>query len=220
MSSITEPNDRRLILGLLKGLAVVLAVVAYQALVHWAMTEGRIDGPGRVLAIATVLAAAVWLVLLAARAGRPLVAALLAVAAAALVWTLWASRPALLYFIPHVAAYLFLLGLFGRTLLPRREALITTIARHVHGELPDFIEAYTRRVTWAWSLFFGGMALTSILLYAFAPLAAWSFFANLMNLPLIAAMFVCEYVYRIVRYPDFSHATLLTTVRAFWKFHA
>lgn len=220
MSSSTGPNDRRLLPGLLKGLAAVLAVVAYQVLVHWAMTEGRIDGPGRVLAMATVLAAAGWLVVVAAKAGRRLVAAALVAGTAGLVWTLWASSPELLYVIPHVAVYVFLFGFFGRTLLPQREALITSIARHVHGELPNPIEAYTRRVTWAWSLFFAGMALTSVLLYAFAPLAAWSFFANLMNLPLIAAMFLTEYLYRIVRFPDFSHASFITTIRSFWKFHA
>lgn len=220
MSSTTARDERGPSSGLIRAFAVVAAIVAYQALVHWAMTEGRIEGPGRILAIATVLAAAAWLVAVAARARRPYVAGVLAAGTVLLVWVLWRSSPALLYVIPHVAAYLFLLGLFGRTLLPGREPLITSVARRVHGELPADIEAYTRRVTWAWSLFFGAMALSSLLLYALAPLETWSFFANLMNLPLVALMFLCEYLYRIVRYPDFSHATVLTSIRAFWKFHA
>jgi uncharacterized membrane protein len=59
------------------------------------------------------------------------------------------------------------------------------------------------------------MALTSLLLFAFASLPAWSLFVNVLSLPLIAAMFIAEYVYRVLRYRRFSHASLFAGVRAF-----
>jgi uncharacterized membrane protein len=114
--------------------------------------------------------------------------------------------------------YLFLLWYFGRTLRPGNEALITRLATYVHGALPDEIKGYTRRATWAWCLFFAGMALVSVLLFALAPLATWSLFANVLNLPLVAAMYLGEYAYRRLRYPDFTHASIATVIRALQKF--
>jgi uncharacterized membrane protein len=61
------------------------------------------------------------------------------------------------------------------------------------------------------------MALTSLLLFFLAPLAVWSVFANLLTLPLVVAMFLAEYLYRILRYPNFSHASIRSTIRAFLK---
>jgi uncharacterized membrane protein len=62
------------------------------------------------------------------------------------------------------------------------------------------------------------MGLGSLLLFAFAPLPAWSLFVNVLSLPLIVAMFVAEYIYRVLRYRQFSHVSLLTAVRAFHEF--
>lgn len=126
------------------------------------------------------------------------------------------ARPLLLLaLVPQLAIYLGLLWFFGATLLPGREALITRIARYIHGSLSDEHTNYTRGVTWAWCLFFGSMALGSLLLFIFAPLSTWSLFANLLNLPMVAAMFLGEYAYRIVRYPDFSHASIRSMILAF-----
>ena len=41
--------------------------------------------------------------------------------------------------------------------------------------------------------------------------------ANLLNAPLVAAMFLGEYLYRILRYPNFSHASIRSSIRAFQK---
>jgi uncharacterized membrane protein len=62
------------------------------------------------------------------------------------------------------------------------------------------------------------MALSSLLLFFLAPLAVWSVFANLLSLPLVVAMFLAEYLYRILRYPNFSHASIRSTFRAFQKY--
>jgi uncharacterized membrane protein len=121
----------------------------------------------------------------------------------------------LLYPLPSVIIDLLLLWTFGRTLAPNREALVTRLARYVHGTLPPDIEAYTRRVNWAWCVFFAAMAAASILLFAFTSLETWSLFANVLTLPLIALMFIVEYAYRVSRYRNFAHVSLFTAVKVF-----
>jgi len=133
-------------------------------------------------------------------------------------WRSVGASPALFYPIPYLAVYLFLLFLFGRTLKPGREPLVTRIATHVQGELPAYMVDYTRRVTWAWCVFFAGMAVTSMLLFVLAPLPIWSVFNNLLNLPLVMAMYLGENAWRLWRYPDFPHASIATVFRAFRNF--
>lgn len=117
--------------------------------------------------------------------------------------------------VPHAAIYLFLLGLFGRTLVRGREALITAVARRIHGTLKPEIEAYTRRVTFAWCCFFAGQLAVSASLFAWAPLATWSLFVNVLNLPLLALMFAAEYGYRVTRYPEHPRASLAAMLKGF-----
>jgi uncharacterized membrane protein len=61
---------------------------------------------------------------------------------------------------------------------------------------------HTRRVTLAWCCFFAAQLIGSLVLYLFAPLAVWSFFINVLNLPLIVLMFVLEGTYRYFRFRD------------------
>lgn len=119
--------------------------------------------------------------------------------------------------ISHVAAYLFMLWYFGRTLARGRVPAITRIARRVHGTLPPAIEIYTHRLTIAWCIFFAAQLLASALLLAFAPLNAWSLFINVLNLPLLAAMFVGQLVYGSLRHPGFRRATVVQAFQAFIK---
>lgn len=117
--------------------------------------------------------------------------------------------------LPHAVCYVFLLWIFGRTLRPGSEALITGLARRVHGHLPPHLESYTRRLTLAWCIFFALQLAASALLLALAPLDAWSLFVNVLNVPLIAAMFVADYVYRLLRYPSGPHASIAQAIAAF-----
>jgi uncharacterized membrane protein len=96
----------------------------------------------------------------------------------------------------HWAIYGGLLATFGSTLRPGRDALITAMARRMHGAISDELAVYTRRVTWAWCGFFAVQLTTSVLLFAFAPLVVWSFFVNVLDIPLVATMFGAEYVCR------------------------
>lgn len=216
MSSDIEPVDGRPRARWRLVLLLVAALVGYQVLLHWAISSDP-RGLGEVLTIAPLAAALIWFMGRSWRGRLGLSALTLAAISGWVAWGAASANPALVYLLPHAGAYLFMLWLFGRTLMPGRETLITRLARHVHGTLPKDIERYTRQVTMAWCVFFAGMALTSLLLFLLAPLAVWSVFANLLNVPLLAAMFLGEYLYRILRYPNFSHASIRSTIRAFQK---
>jgi uncharacterized membrane protein len=218
MSSVIEPVEGRLRAEWRKGLILLAALVGYQILLHWAVSSDPGSGLGEFLTIAPLAAALIWVMGRSWRGRLGLTALTLAAVSGWIAWRAAGANPALVYLLPHVGAYLFMLWLFGHTLMPGREALITRLARRIHGTLPAEIERYTLRVTMAWCLFFAGMALTSLLLFFLAPLAVWSVFANLLNLPLVVAMFLAEYLYRILRYPNFSHASIRSTIRAFQKY--
>ena len=95
----------------------------------------------------------------------------------------------------HWGIYASLLTVFALTLRPGREPLITAMVRRMHGLTPE-TTANTRKVTIAWVLFFAAQLITSIALFCFAPLVVWSFFVNILDLPLVAAMFAVEYAVR------------------------
>lgn len=119
--------------------------------------------------------------------------------------------------LPHAAAYLFLLWLFGRTLRPGSEALITSVARSHYGSFPPYLERYTRRLTAAWCIFFAAQLVTSAALLSLASHETWSLFVNVLNLPLVGAMFAAEYLYRVVRFRGLRHASLTQSIDAFAK---
>ncbi|HYN27748.1 MAG TPA: hypothetical protein VES94_05560 [Burkholderiales bacterium] len=217
MSSVIEPVESRLRSEWRKGLILLTALVGYQILLHWAISSDSGSGLGEFLTIAPLAAALIWFMGRSWRGRFGLSALILAAVGGWIAWRAAGANPALVYLLPHVGAYLFMLWLFGHTLMPGREALITRLARIVHGTLPEEVERYSRHVTTAWCLFFAGMALTSLLLFFVASLAVWSVFANLLSLPLVVAMFLTEYLYRILRHPNFSHASIRATIQAFLK---
>jgi uncharacterized membrane protein len=97
----------------------------------------------------------------------------------------------------HWSIYGGLLLAFALTLRPGREPLITAMTRRLHGAIPDELATYTRRVTIAWCCFFAAQLATSITLFVFAPLVVWSFFVNILDIPLVLGMFAAEYVVRL-----------------------
>lgn len=97
----------------------------------------------------------------------------------------------------HWTIYTGLLLTFAVTLRPGREALLTFMARRLHGSISEEVRIYTRQATYAWCVFFAMQLATSVGLFLFAPLVVWSFFVNVLDLPLVAAMFAGEYLFRI-----------------------
>jgi uncharacterized membrane protein len=99
--------------------------------------------------------------------------------------------------VAHWTIYVGLLLTFAVTLRPGREALLTFMARKLHGTISEEVRIYTRQATYAWCVFFAMQLTTSVALFLFAPLVVWSFFVNILDLPLVAAMFAGEYLFRI-----------------------
>ncbi len=168
----------------------------------------------RPLALALGWAAAAALaVALAHAAGVGLAEGVTVAAALGLAGYLGAGTPWAV-FLPSAAMNLLLAWFFGRTLAGGRTPLVTAFARIVRGvsPLPPALERYTRQVTWAWCLFFVALVAVSAALAAFAPLAAWSLFANVLAAPLMAAMFAGEYAYRRRRLSGYEHVPFGTIV--------
>ncbi len=94
--------------------------------------------------------------------------------------------------IPHTLVYLGLLLVFGRSLRPGGEPVVTYFARAIHGMPSPDLARYTRRITAAWCLFFFLQILVSGTLLLCAPLGWWSAFVNLLNIPLVLLMLGVE----------------------------
>lgn len=194
---------------------ILLMGVGYQYLVHSAVVGGQIESIRIALAFLPLLALAGWVV---TRARNKLAWSFILLAAGLAIYVLVHQErwgPAAAYGIPHAVIYLSLLWLFGRTLRPGKEPLVTRLARSVHGTLPPALTAYTRRVTYAWCVFFATQMVVSALLFKFASLSNWSLFINVLNLPLLALMFIGEYVYRVIRHREFPHASFFDGIQAF-----
>lgn len=115
----------------------------------------------------------------------------------------------------HAGVYALLCLAFGKSLQPGRTPMVTEYARLVHPTMSPTLIAYTRMVTWAWTLYFGSISALSMLLFWLAPVAVWSAFANLLGLPLLALMFIGEYTVRFFVLPAEDRAGPLEAIRAY-----
>lgn len=188
-------------------IAFVCAFLGYQFLIHKVTLSNQLTPIAAALVLIPFVAAAGWAIAL--ELGWRL--ALLIAATMTILGVAWVNKfglPVIIFGLPHLVTNLFLMWLFARTLKDGREPLITSIARRVHGSLKPEIEIYTRHVTYAWSLFFLLQVAASLGLYIFASLQTWSTYINVLNVPLIILMFVCEYTYRILRFRDHQSSIL------------
>ena len=196
---------------------IVLACIAFQFLVHDSVISPQ-PGPFRLVLMWLPLALlAGWVMLRSSNKPSWLAGLLTAGVTVYLVEHQGRMGLAASSGISHAAAYLFLLCYFASTLARGKEPIITRFARHVHGKMPPAMELYTRNLTIAWCVFFAAQLIASALLFAFAPLDAWSLFINLLNLPLLALMFVGQLVYKMFRYPEFPRTSIMQAVQAFTK---
>lgn len=196
---------------------VLPACVTFQILAHFAVSDDGMGGTRLALLLLPPLILAYWIF---RYANNKLLWLGLLTALGGAIYLLESQNQfglVVMYGVPHATAYLFLLWFFGHTLVRGREPLITRLARRVHGALPQYMETYTRRVTLAWCVFFAAQVAVSVLLFLFATLNTWSLFVNLLNFPLLALMFAGEYLYRIIRYRDYPHASIPMAIQAFTK---
>ena len=184
-------------------IAFALAFIVYQIVIHRITAYEALTPPLAALVLLPFCLVSGWAISLELgwRAALLIISGLVALGAL-LVNQFGLPNPALILGLPHLVTNLFLMWFFAHTLKSGRKPLITSIAERIHGSLSVELQAYTRRVTWAWSLFFALQILASIIFYIFAPIRIWSLFITMLNAPLIILMFVVEYSYRVLRFRD------------------
>lgn len=195
--------------------AIAAFCLAYSVLAHLAAADPSPDLLDAFVAMAPLLALAA---VLAWRSPQRPWALALCLAGCALLYAMsdWLVQHYNWVFLLQHAGMQALLGLaFGRTLRAGEEPMVSRFAAIVHGRLSPALASYTRQVTWAWTLYFGAMTGLSLLLFWLAPVAVWSVFANLLNLPLVILMFVAEYAARLCLLERSDRAGPLEAIRAY-----
>lgn len=181
---------------------------------HMALAMGQ--GYGAAMALAGLQAVAVGVALWSApgrvRWAGPVVAAALLGALAAGSRRSGADALLAAAGLSHALLYAGLLGVFGATLLPGREPLVTRFARRLNPGFHDGMVGYTRGVTLAWCGFFAGQLVASAVLLAGWP-GAWAAFVTTVHAPLVVAMALGEFLVRRWRWRHERYTGLMETVR-------
>ena len=196
-------------------LGIAALVIGYPLLAHYTNESAHSGNLGALVSIAPVVLIALMLAWNSPR--RVIMLGVLALSCVAL-WAGWSALEqhfGLVYWLQNVGMQLILFMTFGRTLIAGRQPLCTRFAEAVHAPLTPQHEIYARQVTVAWTLFFAVMAVVSTGLFFLAPLATWSIFSNFLTLPLVALMFIAEYLMRRRMLPEIPNAHILDAMRAF-----
>lgn len=201
--------------SMLRGVGIALLVIVYSLLAHYTHQSPDRAGLGIVVALSPVMVIA----LLVAWQSPQRIAMLMLVVLTVLVlrwqWTALTAHAGLVYWLQYTAMQLILFVMFARTLVGGRKPLCTHFAEIVHAPLSPKHVIYARQVTVAWSAFFAAMALTSTVLFFWAPINTWSIFVNFLTWPLVGLMFVAEYGVRRWLLPELRHTHLFDAIRAF-----
>jgi uncharacterized membrane protein len=196
--------------------AVVLVFLAYSATSHYS----NLNPQARDLAVALALAPMLTfgLVLVWRWSGAWPVFAASAVVGLLLrfSWPLLLQNFSIVYLTQQAGFYFLMAFTFARTLRAGHVPLCTQFADKVHGPLSALELRYTRDVTIAWTVFFAVNLAATFVLFAFAPLRAWSVFANFISLPLILLMFVIEFAVRRRVLPKVQRNGLMATLRVYF----
>ena len=202
--------------NLAKALLLVI-FISYQILLHTFIVKEQMEMWHLMPVFAPMLAVAFWVLLrLVGRPWWPLLILCLTILVYFIVDGDY-GRVGLLALngLMHASLNLFLLWFFWRTLLKGKVPLISQIASHINGPLEPEILAYARHATIAWCIFFTLQVSSSLLLYFFAPLYYWSFFINVLDLPMLMLMFVAEHTYRRFRFPDHTRTSIMKVIEVY-----
>lgn len=169
-----------------------ILTLCYPLMLHIAIVNGYTGAA--ILALLTVSTAYALLLFLSKDRRRGWFAAALALAA----FACFLLGDDSLVYLPPILISGALLYSFGRSLLPGKEPLISRLARHIDGidDAPGL--RYTRRLTVVWSVFFALMLLETLFLPVMTTKEVWSLFTNFINYLLILALFLGEFVFRLV----------------------
>jgi uncharacterized membrane protein len=116
-------------------------------------------------------------------------------------------------YLPPILLPLLLLFVFGRTLLPGQEPLITAIGEASRGPLTPAMRHYTRRITQFWCAIFFLMMSWSLILPWLEQPEVWSWFTNIINYGLVAMLFIGEFILRKRLFPEHNHPGFVEYLR-------
>ncbi|MHB8254107.1 MAG: COG4648 family protein [Acidiferrobacter sp.] len=196
-------------------LALALLAMAYPFVSYMANVSGHPGVLGVVFAFVPALVLLLELVVTAARSR--LLGWLVTGLAAIVLWRysgVFFAHYAWAYFAEDAGTLTLLCALFARTLRPARTPLISRLSELTHGSLSPLRARYTRRVTELWALLFGVLAIVSLTLFVAASQASWAFYANVLTGPIIAGVFIGEYIVRQWLIPREERSGFIEVMRA------
>jgi uncharacterized membrane protein len=130
-------------------------------------------------------------------------------------WTYFKQHYDWIYWLVHESLQLVLFITFARTLKRGQQPLCTQFAQVIHGSLSLELINYTRKITIAWAFFFAFVSIISTWIFCFYPVKIWSIFSNFVYLPLVALMFILEYIVRINVLPEKDRTNIMDAIHAF-----
>ena len=122
---------------------------------------------------------------------------------------------------PTVAIYIAMFFAFGRTLGPDTEPLITRFRRLDGMPLTEPMLLYTRRLTWIWTVLFGGAVIvtTASVIVSENAQSSLAFSFGVMPMAMLV-LFIAEHFYRAFHYGRSEWASPLRTAKLFFRAEA
>ncbi len=200
--------------------AVVVGLCASPLVIHLAFWLGW---PPAVPALVVGAQLAVLCAALLARSslpGKRVFALVIAGGLIALAWRFGSEGLTASSGIPHAAVHAALLAVFSGSLRRGQEPIVTGVIRRIRGPIPNELVRYGRQVTIAWCVYFAAQLVLSLVLFSAASLGAWSFFINVLNMPLLLLMFVAEYTYRSFRFRHLPRSRIVDMIAAIANWRA
>ena len=192
---------------------IILTVLGL-LLVHFAIVCGRYD-----IAMGTGLAYACVNLLLAlaahrrSQAWKPWLTTVGLLVAAQIAMAIGYEDSIGIVLAPSIVVNLAMVVVFGHTLLPRREPLITRFRRFHAGHVTPEFAAYTRTLTVLWTIMFVMAGAVSIVAAISGDVALWSWI-SFIGLPSAAlSLFLGEHAYRALRYGAAERSSPLKTIQ-------
>lgn len=209
------------LLKIARGLGLTCLIVTYVLLVHHVNAVGEPSVLAAILALAPLGLITIGLIA-SAMAGKTVSKIIGAVVfglcllALYLLWPWVVQHSPLLFWLQDISFMLLLLLMFARTLQAGRKPLCVHFAEIIQGgALATAHARYARQVTVAWVIFFAMIITISSVLFFLAPLVIWSFFVNFLTLPLVALMFIAEFLLRRRLLVNVPSGHILDAVRAY-----
>lgn len=201
----------------LRWLSIAVIVIGYAILANHTNQSPANATLGAAVALAPLAFAALLLLWRSERRMRPAAAIVFAGMLLWLGWPLLTRHYGWIYWLEHESLQWALFLTFARTLIANRKPLCTQFAEMTHGPLTPAHAHYAYKVTVAWTVFFAGMIVTSTWLFFMYPISVWSIFSNFIFLPLVALMFIVEFIIRKLVLREKAQGHIMDAVRAYME---